>query len=224
MKNKKIKIAPSILACDLTKLESQIKEAEQGGADLFHIDIMDGQFVPNITFGPHLVGDIDKITDLPLDVHLMIINPGNFIEKFIDAGADNLTLHIESTVHVHRQLEKIKQLGAEAGISLNPGTPISSISEILDIVDLVLVMSVNPGFGGQKFIKSSIEKIKNLNKIRIENDYSFQIEVDGGVSENNAEILVSSGVDILVAGNSIFKSPDIKSAIRNIRGQTEKAC
>lgn len=224
MKNKKIKIAPSILACDLTKLASQIKEAEQGRADLFHIDIMDGQFVPNITFGPHLVGDIDKITDLPLDVHLMIINPGNFIEKFINAGADNLTLHIESTVHVHRQLEKIKKLGAEAGISLNPGTPISSISEILDIVDLVLVMSVNPGFGGQKFIKSSIEKIKKLNKIRIENDYSFQIEVDGGVSENNAEILVSSGVDILVAGNSIFKSPDIKSAIRNIRGQAEKAC
>ncbi|MFC1725255.1 ribulose-phosphate 3-epimerase [candidate division KSB1 bacterium] len=224
MKNKKIKIAPSILACDLTKLASQIKEAEEGSADLFHIDIMDGQFVPNITFGPHLTADINKITDLPLDVHLMIINPGNFIENFIDSGADNLTLHIESTVHVHRHLEKIKTMGATAGISLNPGTPISSIIEILDIVDLVLVMSVNPGFGGQKFIKSSLEKIKKLNEIRIENNYSFQIEVDGGVSENNAESLVSSGVDILVAGNSIFKSPDIKSAIRDIRSQAEKAC
>jgi ribulose-phosphate 3-epimerase len=185
---------------------------------------MDGQFVPNITFGPHLTADINKITTFPLDVHLMIINPGNFIENFIDSGADNITLHIESTAHVHRHLEKIKNLGATAGISLNPGTPISSIIEILDIVDLVLVMSVNPGFGGQKFIKSSLEKIRKLNNIRIENNYSFQLEVDGGVSKNNAESLVSSGVDILVAGNSIFKSPDIKSAIKDIRDQAEKAC
>lgn len=224
MKNKKIKIAPSILACDFTRLASQIKEAEKGGADLLHIDVMDGQFVPNLTFGHQLVKDIKKITKLPLDVHLMIFNPEFHFERFIDAGADNITLHIESTVHIHRHLENVREKGVTAGISLNPGTPVQDIAEILDIVDLVLVMSVNPGFGGQKFILSSLEKIRKVYNIREERKLSFQIEVDGGVGPGNAYEIAESGVDILVAGNSIFNSPDIITAIKTIREQADKAC
>lgn len=224
MKSKKIKIAPSILACDFTRLTSQIKEAEKGGADLLHIDVMDGHFVPNLTFGHQLVRDIKKITELPLDVHLMIFNPDLHFERFIDAGASNVTLHIESTVHIHKHLEKIRQRGITAGITLNPGTPVENISEVLDMVDLVLIMSVNPGFGGQKFIASSLERIRNVRKIRTEKKLAFQIEVDGGVGPDNAYEIAESGVDILVAGNSIFNSPDIITAIKTIREQAEKTC
>jgi len=222
MSTKKIKIAPSVLACDFSKLTEQLQEAEKAGADLFHIDIMDGHFVPNLTFGPKVVECLKKITSLPLDLHLMIYKPENFIDKFIDAGANNITLHIESTQNIESTFEKIKNLGVTSGISLNPNTHIDKIKKYLDISDFVLVMSVNPGFCGQKFIKSTLDKIKSLKNIKQKNKFEFLIEVDGGVGPQNAEIIVKNGADILVAGNSIFGTDDIKSAIKNIRNKAEK--
>ncbi len=206
-----VKIAPSILTADLSNLEKQIRFLEEGNADLIHIDVMDGTFVPNITFGPLLVKTIQKITNIPLDVHLMIINPEKYVEQFIDSGASYLTIHQEATLHLHRTIEMIKKLGAKAGVSLNPATSLSTLDEILQYLDLVLIMSVNPGFGGQTFIESSLQKISRLKKMISSNKLNTLIEVDGGINLENVEKVVKAGTDILVIGNSIFSSTDIPS-------------
>lgn len=206
-----VKIAPSILTADLSNLEKQIRFLEEGNADLIHIDVMDGSFVPNITFGPLLVKTIQKITNIPLDVHLMIVNPEKYVEQFIDSGASYLTIHQEATLHLHRTVEMIKKLGAKAGVSLNPATSLSTLDEILPYLDLVLIMSVNPGFGGQTFIESSLQKIARLKKIISSNKLNTLIEVDGGINLENVEKVVKAGTDILVIGNSIFSSTDIPS-------------
>jgi len=206
-----VKIAPSILTADFSNLEKQIRFLEEGNADLIHIDVMDGSFVPNITFGPLLVKTIQKITNIPLDVHLMIINPEKYVEQFIDSGASYLTIHQEATLHLHRTIEMIKKLGAKAGVSLNPATSLSTLDEILQYLDLVLIMSVNPGFGGQTFIESSLQKISRLKKMISSNKLNTLIEVDGGINLENVEKVVKAGTDILVIGNSIFSSTDIPS-------------
>jgi ribulose-phosphate 3-epimerase len=206
-----VKIAPSILTADLANLENQIRYLELGGADLIHIDVMDGSFVPNITFGPIMVRTIKKLTNIPLDVHLMIVNPEKYIEEFIDSGASYLTIHQEASIHLDRAVTQIKNKGAKAGVSLNPSTPLNTVEEILEITDMILIMSVNPGFGGQTFINNSLKKISKLKNIISSNGYHTLIEVDGGINLENVEKAVKVGADVLVIGNSIFGSTDIPS-------------
>lgn len=205
-------LAPSILSADFANLSQQIRYVEMSGADWIHCDIMDGKFVPNITFGPFIVEAVKRITKLPLDVHLMIENPENYFEQFIKAGANYLTIHQEAVVHLNRQINKIKELGAKAGVSINPGTPVSSLSEVLDIVDMVLVMSVNPGYGGQQFLTNSLKKIAELAKIRKDKNLSFLIEIDGGINSKNIETISSAGCDAFVAGSSIFAQDNVSAA------------
>ncbi len=202
-------LAPSILAADFANLEYQIKETEKGKADLIHCDIMDGAFVPNITFGPQIVSVVNRITTLPIDVHLMIKNPQNLIGEFISAGADYITVHQEEVIHLDRVLNSIKEQGAMAGVSINPATPIETLFPILHLADLVLIMSVNPGFGGQKFIDYTLDKVKSLKKIKEENNYDFKIEIDGGITADNIKIVKNAGCDIIVAGTAVFKSENI---------------
>ena len=211
------KIAPSILSADFSKLGEEIKDVEQAGADWIHIDVMDGRFVPNITIGPVVVKSIRKVTDLPFDVHLMIVEPEKYIDSFIEAGADIITLHFEACTHIHRAVEYIKSKGKGVGVSINPATPVSILTEILPYVDLVLIMSVNPGFGGQKYIATSTEKIRKLNKM-IENlEIKPLIEVDGGVTIENAKEIKDAGVDVLVAGSTIFNSENYKETISKLK-------
>lgn len=217
-----IKIAPSILSADFAKLGSEIIEIEKGGADYVHVDVMDGHFVPNITIGPLIVEAIKPITKLPLDVHLMIENPDLYIKDFADAGADIITVHQEACVHLHRTIQLIKSHHVKAGVVINPATPVSMIKEVLSNVELVLVMSVNPGFGGQSFIKETLSKIRELDKIRRENDYHFELQVDGGVNVDTAKLCVDAGADVLVAGSAVFNQPDRKKAIQNIRESIKK--
>jgi ribulose-phosphate 3-epimerase len=200
-------LAPSILTADFSNLSGQIKELEKGGADWLHCDVMDGNFVPNISFGAPIIRSIKKITKLPLDAHLMIANPGSYIEDFVSAGCSYITVHQEATVHLHRVLERIKHLGAKAGVSINPATPISSLSPVLEYADMVLVMSVNPGFGGQKFIPSMLKKITELNEIREKEKYNYIIEIDGGINDENISSVVNAGCDAFVIGSSIFNGP-----------------
>ncbi|MCL5268799.1 MAG: ribulose-phosphate 3-epimerase [Bacteroidetes bacterium] len=209
-------VAPSILSADFTKLEEQIRLVEKGGAEWIHLDIMDGHFVPNLTFGPLLVSAVDKMTDLVLDAHLMIENPDSYIERFAAAGADFITVHYEAVIHLNRTVNKIKQLGAKAGVAINPSTPVGLLSEIVYDVDLILVMSVNPGFGGQEFIDSAYRKISEVKKL-IPAGKKIFVEVDGGVGPENAAGLVHAGTDVLVAGTSIFKSTDITATVREIK-------
>lgn len=211
MSSKKL-IASSILTADFSNLSQQIRYTELGRADWIHCDIMDGQFVPNLTFGPVVVKAVKKITKLPIDVHLMIKNPDNLLEKFIEAGANWVTVHQEEVVHLNRTLTRIKELGAKAGVAINPSTPIESLSEVITLVDLVLIMSVNPGFGGQKFIQSSNRKIQELSNLRFKTSSSFLIEVDGGISKNNIKELADAGCDVFVVGNSIFGQDNITAA------------
>ena len=211
------KIAPSILSADFSNLAEQIRFAEIGGADVIHCDIMDGKFVPNITFGSVVVSSVRKVTKLPIDVHLMIEAPDNFIEDFIKAGADYISVHQEEVVHLHRTISKIKELGAKAGVVINPATPVNTLVDILEFVDFVLVMSVNPGFGGQKFIESSLKKIKDLSKIRTENNLNFEIEIDGGVTSKNIEKISEAGCDIFVAGSSVFGQDNISAATTELK-------
>lgn len=212
-----VKIAPSILSADYSKIKEEIEMVERAGADLIHIDIMDGHFVPNITFGPDFVKAIRRLTSLPLDVHLMITNPQDFIEKFAEAGADWISFHIEATPHSHRLIYQIKNLGKKAGITLNPATPIHFLNEILKDLDFVLVMSVNPGFGGQEFIQSSIPKIAQLSHWIKGKNLSIPIEVDGGVNINNCEELAKNGADILVSGSGIFNSSNPSETIKKMK-------
>ncbi len=214
------KIAPSILSADFSKLGEEIKDIDAGGADWIHVDVMDGRFVPNLTIGPLVVDAARKVTDKPLDVHLMIVEPDLLIPAFIKAGADSVTVHFEACPHLHRTIQLIKSLGAKAGVSLNPATPISSIASILDDLDLLLIMSVNPGFGGQKFIPQAYEKIRTAREMIRKRNLSTLIEVDGGVTTGNIKALSEGGVDVFVAGTAVFKNkqyPDYGDAIQALR-------
>lgn len=215
-------LAPSILAADFSNLAQQIRMAEMGGADWIHCDIMDGKFVPNISFGPIIVNTVKGITKLPVDVHLMIQRPDDFLEDFVNAGADYITVHQEEVVHLNRTINRIKELGANAGVVLNPSTPVSTLSEILDIVDMILIMSVNPGFGGQKFIESSLNKIKFLDSIRNEKDYKYLIEIDGGVGPDNINKISEAGCDVFVAGSSVFGADNISAAAMELKNLLNK--
>lgn len=212
-----ILIAPSILSADFRHLERQIQEVTRAGADWLHLDIMDGHFVPNITFGPMVVKTIRSISKLPLDTHLMIEQPENYLEDFKNAGANRITVHVETCPHLHRTIHQIKELGLKAGVTLNPATPAATLAEILPFVDLVLVMTVNPGFGGQKFIASMIDKIREVRGMIDQVNSRIFLEVDGGVSEKNAADLVRAGANVLVAGNSIFGSTNVAKSLKNIR-------
>jgi ribulose-phosphate 3-epimerase len=210
-------IAPSILSADFTRLGEEIDLLEKAGADLLHLDIMDGHFVPNITFGPGIVKQIHGITGLPLDVHLMIANPEIYADAFINSGADIVTVHAEATNHLHRLLSYIRGKKKKTGVSINPATPVNAISEIIPYVDIVLVMTVNPGFGGQSFIPEGADKVKRVKALLKEHKSDALIEVDGGVNDETAPLLWKAGADILVAGSYIFQTKDYGDAIESIR-------
>lgn len=211
------KIAPSLLSANFVRLAEDISRIEAAGADWLHLDIMDGHFVPNLSFGPPVVAAIRKITKLPLDVHLMVTNPAELIEAFAAAGADWLTVHVETEPHLHRLVDRIRELGVRPAVALNPATPLGTLEEILSEVDMVLVMSVNPGFGGQKFIPSSLSKIRRLKEQLQNTDRSVIIEVDGGINQATALQVREAGADVLVAGSAVFGSDDLELAIRNLR-------
>ncbi len=212
-----VKIAPSILAADFGRLADEVAAVEAAGADWIHIDVMDGHFVPNITVGPLIVKAIRRATKLPLDVHLMITNPDDYLSEFCDAGADTLTVHRETCPHLQRTIQSIKDLGAKAGVSLNPATDLGSLEEILSDLDLLLIMSVNPGFGGQSFIPSVMAKIKKARGLIDDKSLQIELEVDGGVSPDNTAAVVHAGATILVAGSAIFKAPQYDVVIRQMR-------
>jgi ribulose-phosphate 3-epimerase len=209
-------IAPSILSADFARLAEQVAAAARGGAQVVHVDVMDGHFVPNITLGPPIVASLHKATPLPLDVHLMIENADRYLQAFVDAGAAWITLHQEAVPHLERQVAFLRQRGVRAGVALNPATPIGTLEEILPELDYVLVMSVNPGFGGQKFIASSLEKIRRLRALIAARGLAVQIEVDGGVDAGNVRSLVEAGVDVLVAGSAVFGEGDPAAAVQRL--------
>lgn len=219
----RIKMAPSILSADFARLGEQIKEAEAGGADMVHIDVMDGHFVPNITIGPLVVEAVNRVTDLPLDVHLMIEHPERYVEAFAKAGADYITVHAEATVHLDRLLSQIRDMGVKAGVSLNPATPTNVLAYVWDKIDMVLVMSVNPGFGGQKFIPAVLPKIRELAEARRRGVWRGELEVDGGVGTGTARLVAEAGAEVLVAGSAVFGHKDIAGAIARIRAEAEQA-
>ncbi len=216
-----IKLAPSILSADFARLGEQIDEVARAGADYIHVDVMDGHFVPNITIGASVVASIRRVTTLPLDVHLMIEQPERHVSNFVKAGADIITVHVEASPHLHATIRLIKELGAKAGVSLSPPTPLGVAEEFLAHVDLVLVMSVNPGFGGQPFIAETLPRIASIRKVLGDRGLRAELEVDGGINADNAPDIVKAGADVLVAGNSIFKAQEgIIVAIRRLRGAT----
>ncbi|MGD0908930.1 MAG: ribulose-phosphate 3-epimerase [Candidatus Acidiferrales bacterium] len=215
--NYPVEIAPSILAADFACLGDGIQAVERGGAAMLHVDVMDGHFVPNISIGVPVVASLRKATRLPLDVHLMIENPELYIQAFAEAGADMISVHQEATPHLNRALSMIREHGCQPGAVINPSTPVATLSEVLGIVDHILVMSVNPGFGGQKFIPGALGKIRELKRIRESYNQSFRIEVDGGVGPENVAELVRAGAEILVAGTSIFHTPDAAEAVRSMK-------
>ncbi len=212
-----VKIAPSILSANFLSLGEEIKAAENAGADMLHIDIMDGHFVPNITIGPAIVEAVRTITTLPLDVHLMIEKPDTYLKDFIKAGADYLTVHYEASTHLHRTVQQIKENGVKAGVSLNPATPVGSLKDILPDIDLVLLMSVNPGFGGQEFIPQVLDKIKTLKTMIRDKGVTPLIEIDGGVKPGNISDIVAAGADILVMGSAFFNAEDYTTVVRTFR-------
>ena len=212
-------IAPSILSADFTRLGEEIRAVEAAGADWIHADIMDGHFVPNITFGPMVVEAVRRVTRLPIDVHLMISDPERYIADFAKAGADYISVHVETCIHLHRTVQLIRDAGARAGVVLNPATPLEALQWILEYTDLVLVMSVNPGFGGQAFISNSIEKIQRLRQMITEKRLSTLIEIDGGVSDKTIGDIAAAGADVFVAGSAIFGSRDYATAIRGLRAK-----
>jgi ribulose-phosphate 3-epimerase len=212
-----VKIAPSILSADFAALGSAIAAVERGGADLIHVDVMDGHFVPNITIGPPVVKSLKQIAKVPLDVHLMITDPDRYAEAFVAAGADMLSVHVEVLPHLHRSLTFIKSLGVKAGVVLNPSTPVVAIEEVAELADFVLVMSVNPGFGGQKFIPRSEEKVRAVRALLDRRGSNAPIEIDGGIDATNIGRVVEAGVDIVVAGSAIFHAPDPVAATRGLK-------
>ena len=211
-----IELAPSILSADFARLGEQVSRAAEGGGTIIHVDVMDGHFVPNITLGPQLVRSLRKATKLPLDCHLMIENPDLYIPAFADAGADWMSVHLEATRHLDRSLNLVKNLGCRAGVVINPATPVEMLSEVLGIVDYVLVMSVNPGFGAQPFIPNSLHKLSKLRSLRDERSLNYRIEVDGGVAPDTVAQVVRAGAEILVAGNAVFSRGDPKTNAENL--------
>jgi ribulose-phosphate 3-epimerase len=214
-----IKICPSVLSADFSKLRDEIEEVEAAGADMIHCDIMDGNFVPNISFGPGIISFINEITDLPLDVHLMINNPERFISDFCKAGADYISVHVENNIHLHRVIMQIKEHEIKAGVAINPATSNNSLNGVIEYVDFINVMSVNPGFGGQKFIPGSLAKIKELRKKISESLYVCDIEVDGGVTLDNIKEIAEAGANIFVCGNSVFKADDKAKVIKEMKAK-----
>ena len=210
-------IAPSILSADFARLADAVQQVEAAGADWIHVDVMDGHFVPNLTVGPPIVEALRKVTTLPLDVHLMMTNPDEFIPEFAKAGADILTVHVEACPHLHRTVQSIKEHGVKAGVTLNPATSAITLEQILSDVDLVLVMSVNPGFGGQKFIDSTLDKIRQIRTMITASKCSPYLEVDGGITVKNVASVLTAGADVLVAGSAIFGSDNMSHAIRQLR-------
>lgn len=213
-----VKIAPSILSADFARLGEEIVAVERAGADYIHIDVMDGHFVPNITIGPLIVEAIRPVTKLPLDVHLMIENPDQYIENFAKAGADYITVHVEACRHLHRTIHHIKSFGIKAGVVLNPATPVDTIEHILADIDMVLLMSVNPGFGGQSFIPEVLPKIKKVKEMADAKGKEIEIEIDGGVNPETAKLCIDAGANVLVAGSAIYNKEDYEAAILSIRG------
>jgi ribulose-phosphate 3-epimerase len=212
-----LKIAPSLLSADFSHLNEEVKRVEDGGADLLHFDVMDGCFVPNITFGSLVVQSLRDKTTLPFDVHLMIEKPDNYIERFAEAGGDIITVHAEACIHLQRTLKHIKQHGVKAGVALNPETPIHVIEDVLDNLDMILVMTVNPGYGGQDFIATMLPKIRKAKSMIEEQGLIIDIEVDGGINIKTAPLAVNAGANILVAGTAIFSQPDVKQVIQMLR-------
>lgn len=212
-----VKIAPSILSADFAKLGQEVKEVDRAGADFIHIDVMDGAFVPNITFGMPVIKAIRKYTDKVFDVHLMVQDPGRFIDEFVAAGADIITVHYEADRHIDRTIQYIKSKGVKAAVSLNPGTPVSLIKDILPALDMVLIMSVNPGFGGQKFIEYSLNKIEEVRELSEKYNKNLLIQVDGGIDSSNIKRVVDAGANVIVAGSAVFKDGMIEENIKSLR-------
>ncbi|SHH09571.1 ribulose-phosphate 3-epimerase [Tepidibacter thalassicus] len=212
-----IKLAPSILSADFARLLEDVKKVENAGCEYLHIDVMDGHFVPNITLGPAIVKSLRKDVNMVFDVHLMIENPDMYIKSFVDAGADIITVHQEACIHLHRTIQNIKSLGVKAAVALNPATSIETIKHVVDELDMVLVMTVNPGFGGQKFIQSMVYKIKELKKLIDEKGLNVDIQVDGGIKPDNVDKVVKAGANIIVAGSAIFNSENIPDTVKNFR-------
>jgi ribulose-phosphate 3-epimerase len=212
-------IAPSLLSADFTRLAEEIGMVERAGADFLHLDVMDGHFVPNLTFGPFIVGAVRRLTELPLDTHLMIARPDKYIPQFIKNGSDIVTIHVEASSDVARDLDMIHEHGSRAGLSLNPDTPVEPVRGFLEQVDMVLLMSVFPGFGGQKFIETVIDKVLKIKDFREKEGLDFAIEVDGGIAPDTVGPVREAGADMLVAGTAVFKTPDYAQAIRTLRGQ-----
>jgi ribulose-phosphate 3-epimerase len=217
VKSKTVKIAPSLLSADFGKLKDELAMLEAGGADWLHVDVMDGVFVPNLTFGAKVIETCKKLTKLPLDVHLMVVEPEKYFESFVKSGADTLTIHVEAAPHLHRQLMRIKELGAKAGVTMNPSTPIESVREVIPDLDLLLVMSVNPGFGGQKFIPGSVGKIARARQMLDEARSHALLEVDGGIARETIAQCWKAGADTFVAGNAVFAAKDPKAEIGALR-------
>lgn len=212
-----MKISPSILSADFANLERDIRLVEEGGADYIHVDVMDGHFVPNITLGPNIVSAIRPVTKLPLDCHLMIENPEKYIEDFAKAGADIITVHVESTPHIYRAVQMIKNAGVKAGVVLNPGTPVEAVEYVLSECDMVLVMTVNPGFGGQSFIPETLKKIEKLKQLKETNHYHYEIEVDGGIVPATAKLCKQAGADVFVAGSYVYNAEDPQKQIQHLK-------
>jgi ribulose-phosphate 3-epimerase len=220
MNDRTIDIAPSILSADFSRLHEEIAAVERGGAGILHVDVMDGHFVPNITVGLPVVKSLSRVTSLPIDAHLMISEPGRYAEQFVEAGAKMVSVHVEADAHVHRTLASIKSAGALAGIVINPATPVENLSEALFFADYVLVMSVNPGFGGQRFIPTSIDKVRRLRKMIEERNLPTRIEIDGGIDADNIASVVAAGAEIIVAGSAIFGSGTPEKSVKELREAT----
>lgn len=220
MNGRTIDIAPSILSADFSRLGEEIAAVERGGATILHVDVMDGHFVPNLTVGLPVVKSIAQATELPIDAHLMISEPGRYAQQFVEAGAKMVSVHVEADAHLHRTLASIKSAGAQAGVVLNPATPIESLGEALQFADYVLVMSVNPGFGGQKFIPTSVDKVRRLRRMIEERKLDTRIEIDGGIDLENIASVITAGAEIIVAGSAIFGAADPEAAVRGLREAT----
>ena len=220
MNGRTIDIAPSILSADFSCLSEQIEAVKRGGATILHVDVMDGHFVPNLTVGLPVVKSIAQSTELPIDAHLMISEPGRYAQQFVEAGARMVSVHVEADAHLHRTLASIKSAGAQAGVVLNPATPIESLGEALKFADYVLIMSVNPGFGGQKFIPTSVDKVRRLRRMIEERKLDTRIEIDGGIDLENIASVVTAGAEIIVAGSAIFGAADPEAAVRGLREAT----
>ena len=224
MPQRRIKLAPSILSANFGRLGEQVAEATRAGADYIHLDIMDGQFVPNLTFGPVVIEGIKSFTHLPLDAHLMIVEPDRRINDFVNAGADYITVHAEACLHLHRVIHQIKEEGRLAGVAINPATPISAIEEVLPFVNMILILTVNPGFGGQSMIPEALDKVRRLRDLLAEKGYQAEIEVDGGINAETAPSVVRAGADILVAGSAVFNNQEsVEEAIKRLRNSLEGA-